>query len=163
MAKFCRNCGNEVNENADICLKCGVLINKKNNDNISSNVNPYPYNCGQPNNNQMGYGQNKVPGKGVSIAGMVLGIVAALWTICELLSLPAINFVSYWYRYGIAQVISFAVGYTLFALIPSIIGLCLSTSGFRKSKNGFNISGLLLNIISLLIAVIIFIYILYLY
>lgn len=30
MAKFCSNCGAEVNENQDICLKCGVRINKEN-------------------------------------------------------------------------------------------------------------------------------------
>ena len=29
MAKFCSNCGNELDENADICLKCGVLVNEK--------------------------------------------------------------------------------------------------------------------------------------
>ena len=33
MAKFCSNCGNKLNENADICLKCGVLIDKKDNNN----------------------------------------------------------------------------------------------------------------------------------
>ena len=24
MTKFCSNCGSEINENADICLNCGV-------------------------------------------------------------------------------------------------------------------------------------------
>ena len=38
MAKFCSNCGKELNENADICLKCGVLVNNKNN-NLSSGIN----------------------------------------------------------------------------------------------------------------------------
>jgi len=28
MAKFCQNCGTELNEEQDICLKCGVFINK---------------------------------------------------------------------------------------------------------------------------------------
>lgn len=27
---FCTNCGNELNENSDVCLKCGCLVNKKN-------------------------------------------------------------------------------------------------------------------------------------
>ena len=30
MAKFCSNCGGELNENQDICLKCGVRVNKTN-------------------------------------------------------------------------------------------------------------------------------------
>ena len=28
MAKFCTNCGAELNENQDVCLKCGVRVNK---------------------------------------------------------------------------------------------------------------------------------------
>ena len=28
MAKFCQNCGNELNEGADVCLKCGKSVNK---------------------------------------------------------------------------------------------------------------------------------------
>lgn len=30
MAKFCQNCGKELNEEQDICLGCGILINKTN-------------------------------------------------------------------------------------------------------------------------------------
>ena len=37
MAKFCSNCGAELNENQDICLKCGVKVKK---DNTSSNDDP---------------------------------------------------------------------------------------------------------------------------
>ena len=33
MAKFCTNCGAELNEEQDICLKCGVRINKTNSTN----------------------------------------------------------------------------------------------------------------------------------
>lgn len=29
MAKFCQNCGSELNEQQDICLKCGVRIKKE--------------------------------------------------------------------------------------------------------------------------------------
>ncbi len=36
MAKFCQNCGNELNENQDICLKCGVKVKN----NSSSNNDP---------------------------------------------------------------------------------------------------------------------------
>ena len=30
MAKFCTRCGNEVNENAEICIKCGCRIEQSN-------------------------------------------------------------------------------------------------------------------------------------
>ena len=28
MAKFCTNCGSKLNEEQDVCLKCGIRINK---------------------------------------------------------------------------------------------------------------------------------------
>lgn len=34
MSKFCSNCGSEVNENADVCLKCGKALR---NDSINKN------------------------------------------------------------------------------------------------------------------------------
>ena len=37
MAKFCTNCGAELNEAQDICLKCGVKVNKNCGDNSTSN------------------------------------------------------------------------------------------------------------------------------
>lgn len=36
MAKFCQNCGNELKENQEICLKCGVKVS---NSTTSNNPN----------------------------------------------------------------------------------------------------------------------------
>ena len=33
MAKFCSNCGKELNEQADICLNCGKIVNENFNQN----------------------------------------------------------------------------------------------------------------------------------
>lgn len=33
MAKFCTNCGNELDDNADVCVKCGAFVKKKGNNN----------------------------------------------------------------------------------------------------------------------------------
>lgn len=38
MARFCSNCGEELNEMQDICLKCGVRVNKTNN-NVNNDPN----------------------------------------------------------------------------------------------------------------------------
>lgn len=39
MAKFCSNCGAELNENQEICLKCGVRVkNTTNTTNANSNA-----------------------------------------------------------------------------------------------------------------------------
>ena len=35
MAKFCSNCGKELQENQDVCLNCGVSVKK-----INNNTNP---------------------------------------------------------------------------------------------------------------------------
>ena len=40
MAKFCSNCGAELNEEQDICLKCGVRVKNTNTNNkVDSNPN----------------------------------------------------------------------------------------------------------------------------
>lgn len=38
MAKFCTNCGTELNEQQDICLKCGVRVTKQSNVNNNPNA-----------------------------------------------------------------------------------------------------------------------------
>ena len=38
MSKFCSNCGKEINENADVCLGCGIEI-KKDIDTSKNNTN----------------------------------------------------------------------------------------------------------------------------
>lgn len=44
MAKFCKNCGNELNEGQEVCLNCGVKVD--NNATQNSNAKGYCYNCG---------------------------------------------------------------------------------------------------------------------
>ena len=39
MFRYCSNCGKKLDEKADICLNCGVLVDKEVNRNISSNIN----------------------------------------------------------------------------------------------------------------------------
>ena len=127
MGKFCSNCGKELKENADICLNCGVLINK---DNKVTKV--------------------KTPGLGLSIAGMVLGILSILIAIG---SIPEIF--EYDYYYNSVEMVTDMVVF----LAISITGVALSSVGFTKNKNGFNISGIILNSISGLVNLIILIYI----
>ena len=69
MGKFCSNCGSELKVNADVCLNCGVMVKTEKYNNYIVNNKP------------------KVPGKGMSIAGMILGIVACFWGIMSLLAL----------------------------------------------------------------------------
>ena len=100
--------------------------------------------------------KTKVPGNGLSIAGMVLGIIAAVWAFFEILSIGGIRESLSLFEgnlYYDSAVVGFAIGYTLFALIPSIIGLPLSIAGMLKQRTGKNIAGLVLNLIALIISV----------
>ena len=95
---------------------------------------------------------------------MILGIVALLWTLMELISVGEIETEIYMnHYYQLAEIIGVAIGYTLFALIPSILGVIFAIISLKKQRNGFNISGIVLNIISLIPNLIIFIYILSIY
>ena len=129
MNKFCSNCGKELKEGADICLNCGVLLNKVN------------------TNHKV-----KVPGRGSAIAGMVLGIVAVVWAFIALLALEDLPY-NLKYYYSFSQYVGYAIGYTLFSFAPSIVGLCLSVSSIKKKKCGKNTAGLVLNLIALLVSV----------
>ncbi len=62
MKKFCSNCGSEINENDIYCLKCGILL-QNNNFKQKNLSNDYNIN-------------KNIPGKGISIAGMILGIIS---------------------------------------------------------------------------------------
>lgn len=150
MSKFCQNCGTELSENSGICPQCGALTNQP---------VQQPVEQTYPTNNFV-----KEPGKGVSIAGMVLGIIAAIWACLSLLSSSSIRSALSELEYGPeltygAVVTAFAIGYTLFSFIPSLIGLPLSISGFIKHKSGKNIAGLALNVFALVVSIVLFIYI----
>ena len=127
MGRFCSNCGKELKENADICLNCGVFVNQ------NSKLNKV-----------------KVPGKGLSIAGMILGIFAILMAMGNISELFEYN-----YYYSSIEIIADMIMY--FAV--SITGVVLSIVGFTKNKNGFNISGITLNSIAILVNIVILIYI----
>ena len=136
MGKFCTNCGKELKENADICLNCGILTNKHYKE---KNV--------------------KIPGSGMSIAGMILGIVAIFMILCDItevisMILKITSFYSYYESFAdsIFDVFLF--------LGISITGLVLSAVSRKKIKNNFNIAGLILNPISILLTIILFILIL---
>lgn len=62
VAKFCKNCGSELNEGQDVCLKCGVKVGKG-----TSNNNGYCYNCGA----EIGPNQDVCLKCGVKVKGFI--------------------------------------------------------------------------------------------
>ena len=112
---ICRNCGTDCPEGAMNCVTCGAPLY----------VEQQQYYAQQPMQQPTG-----VPGKGLGVAGMVLGII----------SLVFICFVPY------------------VALICAIVGLILSIVGMAKAKgagmkNGMAVAGLVCSIISLALTV----------
>ena len=154
MEKFCANCGKELPENANACPNCGVFVE---NFEIKEVVQAESVD----NNLKV-----KIPGNGLSTAGMVLGIIAAVWAFMQILSVGSIefainemlgvyddllnpSFILFWFSFG----------YTIFSVIPALIGLPLSIVGLVKHKSGKNIAGVILNAVALLISIFMFVYI----
>ena len=92
MAKFCSNCGGELNENQDICLKCGVRINKTNPTNNDPNAKSKVaggllgifLGCFGVHNFYLGYTGKAVAQLLITVLScFVLSVVSAVWALIE--------------------------------------------------------------------------------
>lgn len=126
MTKFCSNCGNKLDENAVVCVKCGVAT------------------C---NLQQV---KTKQPGRGLSIASMVLGIIAIFYGTCFSLTSIMISLIEEFYN---EEKIVFSIGFNFLPLVLSITGLSLGISSRSKIKNGKNITGIILSSITILLCI----------
>ena len=139
--KFCPNCGKEINEGADICLGCGRFLTKA------------PSQVMIPE-------KSKTPGKGKGIASLVLGIVAVVWSLSMLAGIEEGTetlIVEYYYNPSVIYLFSFYIGYTIFALTPSIIGLIMGLSSRKQYNNKMAIAGIILSCIALVSCLFVFI------
>ena len=92
MAKFCTNCGAELNENQDVCLKCGVRVNKTPNANSDPNAKSKVaagllaifLGCFGVHNFYLGYTGKAVAQLLITILScFVLSVVSAVWGLIE--------------------------------------------------------------------------------
>lgn len=125
MNNFCTNCGAEINENAVICVKCGVAT--------GNNIIPTK--------------KEKNPGKGMGIAGMILNILAAIDTFVAFAAFLAL-LMSGEYFYADEKLI-FGLFFLSAPIILLAVGTPLSFISRNKIQNGINLTGILLGIISL--------------
>lgn len=139
---FCGNCGRELKQGEAFCANCGKPVNVQVN-NIQMN---------QPTNGY--YMQpNKPLGNGISIAGMILGIIAAVFALILLLGIGEADIeASVWeiaFEYDVKPTgfhgFFFGLGFCIISWLPATVGLPLSISGFRKQRTGKNIAGIVLN------------------
>ena len=156
MGKFCSNCGKEVKEGTDVCLNCGVMI-KKDSNSFNNNTIDNIY-------NKNNITTNKIPGKGLSIAGMIVGIYSVYGSLYNFFTINT-NIIQLKYiENQIYQLKPFFRYFyftlsILFRILIPIIGLVLSFFGYKKYKSGFNKSGLILNTIALCISICVYIYV----
>ena len=167
---FCTNCGSKIEKKDSFCPNCGTPTKeKKVEKEVKNEENDMIYT--QPVNMQQGYAyppqyviyaKPKIPGNGSSIAGMVLGIIAAVYGFAALVSPFSDDFKETISEYE-PHVTAFAFGIALIPFVLSVTGLPLSISGFLKQKNGKNVSGIILNSIALVLAITAFILVVTMY
>lgn len=124
--KFCPNCGHPLPEGQRFCGNCGIAA-------VSAPAASHP-------SKEVYYAKPKIPGRGLGIASMVLGIIGLVYSIpCVVFAcMPA-------YREpGMEGILSASV-FSLLSLIYSIAALC------KKNKSGSTISGLLMGAIGLIV------------
>lgn len=125
--KFCQNCGNQMEDTAAVCTACGTPANGVAQAAPAAPVAPQPQYYAAP---QMPYAVPKIPGKGMGIASMVLGIICLALFCIPYIALPC-----------------------------AIIACALGGAGLAKSKkcgakNGVAVAGLVCSIIALAVAIV---------
>jgi len=128
---YCSNCGNQLNENADFCVKCGVIVKG-----------------GQVRNNRKTKNENAK-----SVASMILGICAIFFA---LISFDIeINFS----ELNEFRKIGFILSEMALQIILAILSLIFGLIERKNNKNGYNLSGIILSLVTFCLSAILFLFI----
>ncbi len=115
---YCTNCGNKIEEGADVCIHCGKLLKK-----------------------EVVAIQKKH--SGFSVAALVLGIIGVFIGFCCLIEIEtAISEIE---MEDFASKIGYIIGYTMIPMILAVLSFIFSLVDLKNKKNGFNIAGLVLS------------------
>lgn len=140
---FCPNCGTQNADNATFCAGCGTKLNADQQAPAQQPVYEAPVQPQQPVYQQPVYQAPQqpvyqqpitVPGKGLGVAGMVLGIISLVFCCC-----------------------------TLYISVPcAVIGLILSAVGMSKAKkagmkNGCAVAGIVCSCIALALTILVYV------
>lgn len=132
---FCKNCGAELGDGSVFCNKCGA--------------NQQVQEVGQQYGTQpVMVVKAKVPGRGLGISSMVLGIIGLVYAVAAIVSANAAKEMVEYYgeRYPASDTTAFLV----FMILP-ILSLCFAPSAIKQGyKNGVSYSGLIMGIIGLI-------------
>ena len=140
---FCTNCGKEMAENSNFCTGCGASLNNNNSEQAPVNEQPYGYAQQPPiQNQQYPYNQppmypqprTPVPGKGLGIAAMVLGICsffilgipcAITGLVLAILAMKKANEVGRTNGFAVAGLVCSIVALAIFVIAYAILGAVL--------------------------------------
>ncbi len=127
---FCSKCGGQINPNTAFCPGCGTPINQQ-----QAAVPVYV--------------QPKIPGRGLGISGMVLGIIGLFYGSSMLMM--SINLSDYSLN-SFDGVRDGATTYIVIFSILSILAVSLAGAGRNKGyKNGVSTSGIVMGVIGLVL------------
>lgn len=131
---FCRNCGAQNADNASFCGNCGASLGQ----------NIYGHNGGT-----VIMVKPKIPGRGLGISSMVLGIIGLVYSVMFLFSIPqAIENLEY-ISFREPDYSSFLTPVAIFSVL-SILSICFAPAAFKRGyKNGVSTSGLVMGTIGL--------------
>ncbi len=133
--EYCQNCGSKITENSSFCASCGANLTVGKDLNANKRTN------------------------GLSIASLILGIIAITWSILMFISLDSSIYELKMRVFKDASfIVGYMVGYTGIAILSSIIALVLGVFGNKKKINGIGITGIILSILGILASTIVIIY-----
>lgn len=150
---FCRNCGKQIGDNVSFCPACGTATgfsSAKNNTYPQEQIQSNQFQQNQFQSNQM-YLNTSVPGRGLGIAGMIVGIVSlvfAFYMIIAIFQMLSSSFLARVFADNFIPLI-------IFFLIVSIVALFLGS--FAKSSGyvcGVSSSAVIMGLISFCVYVI---------
>lgn len=114
---YCRNCGNKVDENAYICVNCGVILKKDNNTNNRTII--------KKNNSN-----------GLGLISIILGIISIILS----LSYFFIDISEVGMYTTIYERLFYAIGFTFPAIVFTIVSFALALVKKNKSCNQVGLS-----------------------
>lgn len=131
--RFCTNCGNHLNENERFCPNCGTAAGAA----PAAPATPVPP---VTPNNVMYVVRQPVPGRGMGITAMILGILGVIY------SMPCLAMLS-----NSERMRDGAASLFILSILP-ILAICFGIAAIsKKYKNGMSYSGTILGIVGLIL------------
>ena len=128
---YCKNCGSEINENADFCINCGVFVKKQ----------PVKFKKKNTENN------------GKSIASMILGVCVIFFALCSFdIEVDILGLTSF-------RKIGLIMNQISLQVVLATLSLIFGLMEIKIKRNGYNISGIILSLITFCLSAILFLFI----